>query len=51
MLVSIKYFLGFMHAFSQEALTGMYALSGAKLIYSLKFNELLAECIQESVQI
>lgn len=40
-----------MHAFNQEALTGMYVLSGAKLIYSLKFNELLAECIQESVQI
>lgn len=51
LLVSIKYFLGLMHAFNQEALTGMYMLFGAKLIYSLKFNELLAECIQEPMQI
>lgn len=40
-----------MHTFNQQALTDMYVLSGAKLIYSLKFNELLAECIQESMQI
>lgn len=40
-----------MHTFNQQALTNMYVLSGAKLIYSLKFNELPAGHIQESMQI
>lgn len=40
-----------MHTFNQQALTDMYVLSGAKLIYSLKCNKVSAEYIQESIQI
>lgn len=36
-----------MHVFNKQALTDIYVFPGAKLIYSLKYNEFPADYIQE----